>query len=242
MHISFKYVVFWLTLYKFILVTSLTGNEAIVLMLTMLPSNKYLFMALMRRVWINNNNVSSIGSTTSLVKFILAIHPLNWTFILILLVRLKILIEHTYLKILLLVLTTSYHSLTVFSNVLSYVPRKLIFQDGCLFYHLRRINLTYQQNNLGRDALTLNYRRPLLNLPGTCDGYGATFTVDHALDCGFGGLVINRHNEVWGAVGDLASLLWNPVRHEPIVKEAGDDEQGSLVADLAICGVWQPRC
>ena len=93
-----------------------------------------------------------------------------------------------------------------------------------------------------RDALTLHYRRPLMDLPGTCNGCGATFTVDHALDCGFGGLVTNRHNDVWGAVGDLASLLWNPVRHEPIVKEGGDDEQGALVADLVICGVWQPRC
>ena len=26
------------------------------------------------------------------------------------------------------------------------------------------------------------------------------------------------------------------------MKESGDDEQGALVADLAICGVWQPQC
>ena len=67
-----------------------------------------------------------------------------------------------------------------------------------------------------RDALTLRHRKPLLSLPGTCDGCGATFTVDHALDCRFGGLVTRRHNEVRDAVGDLASLVWNPVRHEPI--------------------------
>ena len=32
-----------------------------------------------------------------------------------------------------------------------------------------------------RDALALPYRKPLLNLPSTCDGCDATFTVDHAL-------------------------------------------------------------
>ena len=88
-----------------------------------------------------------------------------------------------------------------------------------------------------RDALTLRYCKPLLNLPVTCDGCGATFTVDHALDCQFGALVTRRHNKVRDAVGDLASLVWSPVRREPVVKEVGDDEQGALVADLAICGV-----
>ena len=44
------------------------------------------------------------------------------------------------------------------------------------------------------------------------------------------------------AVGDLASLVWNPVQHEPIVKEAGDDDCSALIADLAICGVWRPQC
>ena len=36
--------------------------------------------------------------------------------------------------------------------------------------------------------------------------------------------------------------MWNPVRHEPVVKEAGHDEQGALFADLAIRGDWQPQC
>ena len=46
------------------------------------------------------------------------------------------------------------------------------------------------------------------NLPGKCDGCDATLTVDHALDCRFGGLVTSRHNEVRDAVGNLASLVW----------------------------------
>ena len=40
-----------------------------------------------------------------------------------------------------------------------------------------------------RDALALRYKNPLLHLPSLCDGYGAPFTVKHALDCCIGGLV-----------------------------------------------------
>ena len=72
--------------------------------------------------------------------------------------------------------------------------------------------------------MALRYCKPLLNLSGTCNSCGATFTVDHALDYRFGSLVTCRHNEVQDAVGDLASLMWNPVRCAPIVKEVGDDE------------------
>ena len=31
-----------------------------------------------------------------------------------------------------------------------------------------------------RDTLALHYRSPMLNFPGSCDGCGATFTVNHA--------------------------------------------------------------
>ena len=82
--------------------------------------------------------------------------------------------------------------------------------------------------------MVLHYCKPLLHLPCACDGCGDSFTLYHALDCHHGGLVTRRHNEVRDAVGDLASLVWNPVRNEPNVKEAGHDEQGSLVADLAV--------
>ena len=92
------------------------------------------------------------------------------------------------------------------------------------------------------DALALRYRKPLLGLPANCDGCGSSFTVDHALDCRFRGLVTCRHNEVRDAIGDLASLVWGQVSREPIVCEATAGSQDTLVADLAVRGVWQPQC
>ena len=43
-----------------------------------------------------------------------------------------------------------------------------------------------------RDGLALRYRKPLLCLPAVCDGCGAPFSVEHALDCRYSGLV-GRH-------------------------------------------------
>jgi len=61
------------------------------------------------------------------------------------------------------------------------------------------------------DGLALCYKNPLLFLPSVCDGCGASFSIEHALDCRFGGLVSHRHNEVCDTFGDLASLVWSPV-------------------------------
>ena len=72
----------------------------------------------------------------------------------------------------------------------------------------------------------------LLNLPGMCNGCAATFTANHALDYRFWW---SSDSQAQDAVGDLASLMWNPVRRGPIVKQDGDDEHGALIADLAIC-------
>ena len=58
-----------------------------------------------------------------------------------------------------------------------------------------------------RDGLALRYRKPLLSLPCVCDGCGAPFSVEHSLDCRFGGLVTHRHNEVRDAFGDEQKSL-----------------------------------
>ena len=85
------------------------------------------------------------------------------------------------------------------------------------------------------DALTIRYHQPLSKLPADCDGCGAEFILQHALDCRKGGLIIQRHNEVSDALGDLASIAFMDVIREPIVRDA-DPVRGlpALVADLGV--------
>ena len=54
--------------------------------------------------------------------------------------------------------------------------------------------------------------------------------------------MIQRHNEIQNAEGDLASLVWSQVRHGSVMREA-DTKNGilALIADLAIRGVWLPQ-
>ena len=54
-----------------------------------------------------------------------------------------------------------------------------------------------------RDSLTIRYHRPLIKAPANCDGCGEAFSLTHALDCRKGGLVIQRHNEIRDAIGDI---------------------------------------
>ena len=79
-----------------------------------------------------------------------------------------------------------------------------------------------------------------MSFPAVCDGCGAPFSTEHALDCHFGGLVTRRHNEVRDAFGDLASLVWSPVVKEPVVHD-GSAGADVLIADLCVCGVWGPQ-
>ena len=93
-----------------------------------------------------------------------------------------------------------------------------------------------------RDGLALHYLRHPSNLPAKCDGCGADFTLQHALDCKKGGLVILRHNEIHDCLGDLASQVWPQVIKEPIVNEAtATSSDPGLRLDLGIRGVWQPQ-
>ena len=54
--------------------------------------------------------------------------------------------------------------------------------------------------------------------------------------------MIQHHNEIRDAIGDLASIVYNEVIREPVVQEANDAcGVPSLIADLSIRGVWQPQ-
>ena len=62
-----------------------------------------------------------------------------------------------------------------------------------------------------RNSLALRYHRPLLQLSALCDGCGSQLSTEHALDSRSGGLVIQRHNEIRDALGDLASIAYKEV-------------------------------
>ena len=91
-----------------------------------------------------------------------------------------------------------------------------------------------------QDALSLRYHRPLSTMPSSCDGCDSAFSLSHALDCHRGGLVIQHHNEVRDALGDLAALAYKDVIREPVVRE-GSDDAPALIADLGVRGVWLPQ-
>jgi len=88
-------------------------------------------------------------------------------------------------------------------------------KDGNIFSWLSVLPLARSQFDLSaqefHNGLALSYKKPLLSLPSVCDGCGTLFSIEHALDSRFGGLVSCRHNEVHDAFGDLASLVWSLV-------------------------------
>ena len=98
-------------------------------------------------------------------------------------------------------------------------------------------NLTAQEF---RDALAVRYKKPLLSIPPYCNGCGTPYSLNHSLICKKGGLIVQRHNEIRDAVGDLAALLWNQVKREPVVADDCTDGE-TLIADLGVRGVWSPR-
>ena len=90
--------------------------------------------------------------------------------------------------------------------------------------------------------LAIRYLRDPPYLPPKCDGCGTALTLQHALDCKKGGLVIQRHNEIRDCIGDIASQVWTHVIKEPVVREADvKNADGGLRLDLGIRGVWQPQ-
>ncbi len=110
-----------------------------------------------------------------------------------------------------------------------------------------------------QDAPSMRHAETPHNFPDKCDGCDAHFSLQHALGCKKGGLVIFRHNEIRDELVNLASRAFTPsaVRDEPLIygranenmkttpnkntnqnidKEdaTGEDERG----DLLIRGFW----
>ena len=65
----------------------------------------------------------------------------------------------------------------------------------------------------------------------SCNGCGADFTVEHALDYKSDTLVGHQHDPI----GDLPSLVWGNVVHEPVTCDQSASLDGTLAADLCTC-------
>ena len=72
----------------------------------------------------------------------------------------------------------------------------------------------------------LQYRKPLLSLPPYCDDCGATFSVEHALDCCIGGLVSHTTMK-FGTLLRICPLVRKQVQKEPIVCDSTIDDSTS---------------
>ena len=125
-----------------------------------------------------------------------------------------------------------------------------------------RVNGTELGRDEFRDALRRRYGYELTNLPDTCDGCGAKFSLEHASTCKSGGLIIQRHDEISQELASLSALALKPssVRAEPLINPTGrrtaktqqtDEEKTAKPSsdpvelnrdqgDLLIRGLWKP--
>ena len=68
-----------------------------------------------------------------------------------------------------------------------------------------------------RNNICLRYGLMPQDIPVTCDGCGKKFSIEHALSCPKGGLVLARSDDAakkWGALGARA-LVPSAITHEP---------------------------
>ena len=101
-----------------------------------------------------------------------------------------------------------------------------------------------------RDSLRIRYGLIPLGLPHRCDGCSDRFTVEHAMSCKKGGLILQRHNDVAAEWGHLCGQALTPscVSDEPLiqisrdVQVAGTDRTEptpELRGDIAVHGFWR---
>ena len=86
--------------------------------------------------------------------------------------------------------------------------RQALLHRACKTGRFLSVTPSYSANSVlsteeFRDRLHYRYGINPSNLPTHCDGCGAPFSVDHAMSCRKGGLVIARHNELRDDLGDL---------------------------------------
>ena len=74
-----------------------------------------------------------------------------------------------------------------------------------------------------RDAIKLRYDWEIADLPAMCI-CGDLFTVDHAMVCRHGGLIIQRHNEIRDLEAEMLRMVCTDVETEPVLQEITGEE------------------
>ena len=80
-----------------------------------------------------------------------------------------------------------------------------------------RLNSTELSREKFQDNLRLRYGLMPQDIPATCDGCGKKFSIEHAISCPKGGLVLARHDDAekeWGALGARA-LVPSAITYKP---------------------------
>ena len=97
--------------------------------------------------------------------------------------------------------------------------------EAWLFCILSFVNGTQLAKLEFRDTLRLRYNIVSLKLPPKCDGCNTDFTVDHALKCIKGGLVVFRHNEIRNKLISVCQMCFSKrsVRDEPNLTNISND-------------------
>ena len=112
------------------------------------------------------------------------------------------------------------------------------------------LNGTTLERDEFRDSLRIRYGLAPLNLPMHCDGCGDPFTVQHAMTCKKGGLVMRRHEAVAAEWHDLCARATTStsVSDEPLIYTGqsrlleagvGGEILDELRGDVGVHGFWR---
>jgi hypothetical protein len=113
-----------------------------------------------------------------------------------------------------------------------------------------RLNGTELSAEEFRDSLRLRFGLMPSFLPPRCDGCNERFTVEHAMSCKKGGLVVQRHNDVAAEWHHLCAQALQPsaVSDEPLIHagrgvpnagETGVEAAADSRGDVAAHGFWR---
>ena len=81
---------------------------------------------------------------------------------------------------------------------------------------IREMNFNLNKREF-RDAIKLRYDWEMADLPAMCT-CGDLFTIDHAMVCRHGGLIIQRHNEIRDLEAEMLRTVCTDVEIEPVLQ------------------------